>query len=76
MTEQELDEIMTFRWPQVVRTTMASSADKRTKGFVLGIAKYGKRRDWFPSPKQAALMRRILREQNDGTNDEFEVIER
>ncbi|MBT9385635.1 hypothetical protein KM176_17320 [Pseudooceanicola sp. CBS1P-1] len=78
MTEAELDEIMTLRWPVIVRRVLASENDAWLKGFVLSIARNGKRRSWHPSTKQEQIMRRLIAEQHSPTaiTDVFEVIER
>lgn len=61
MTDLELDEILTLRWPGVMRRVMG---DVRTEGFVRGfvrsIARHGKRQAWRPTPKQERLMRQML----------------
>lgn len=60
MTDQELDEILLHHWPRLVRRAMIDASDEWTKGFVLSIARHGKRPKWRPSPKQQAIMRRLL----------------
>lgn len=55
MTAATLDEIM-WSWPTVCRM----ARDEWTRGFALSIARQAKRRGWEPSPKQFALMRRIV----------------
>lgn len=62
MTDQELDEILTYRWPMVVRRVMADGSDEWAKGFVRSIARHGKRPSWRPSQKQAQIMRRLVTE--------------
>lgn len=63
MTSLELDEILTLRWPVVMRRVMG---DARTEGFVRGfarsIARHGKRPEWHPTPKQERIMRHMLDE--------------
>lgn len=63
MTDLELDEILTLRWPVVMRRVMG---DARTEGFVRGfarsIARHGKRPEWHPTPKQERIMRQMLAE--------------
>lgn len=76
MTEGELDEIMTFRWPQVVRRIMAEDCDDWLKGFVRSIARQGKRPTWRPSEKQQQIMRRLVAELGTAPEPEMEVIER
>lgn len=67
MSEAELDEILTVRWPALVRRAMIDG-DQWTRTFVLSIARQGKRRSWKPSRKQAEIMRRLLADlaQHDG----------
>jgi len=76
MTEQELDEILTFRWPAVVRRVMAEESDDWLKGFVRSIARHGKRKSWTPSHKQEALMRQLLAEQHQPRSPQLDLIER
>lgn len=63
MTTLELDEILTLRWPMVLRRVMG---DSRTEGFVRSfarsIARHGKRPEWRPTPKQERIMRQMLDE--------------
>lgn len=63
MTDLELDEILTLRWPVVMRRVMG---DARTDGFVRSfarsIARHGKRPAWHPTPKQERIMRQMLDE--------------
>lgn len=59
MTDRELDEIMIFFWPQVLRRAMAGT-DEWLKSFARSIARHGKRASWHPSPKQAYLMRKLV----------------
>ena len=76
MTGRELDEVMTFRWPMVMRRVMADGSDEWLKSFVQSIAKHGKRASWRPSPKQEQIMRRLLSELGTAPRDDFELIER
>lgn len=67
MTDLELDEILTLRWPGVVRRVMADlEASDFTKGFARSISKHGKRPDWHPTPKQERLMQTLLTEYGSG----------
>ena len=75
MTEQELDEILTLRWPAVVRQVMADDSDEWLKGFVRSIARQGKRKTWKPSKRQASIMRRLVAEQRAESACIGEVIE-
>ncbi len=76
MTDRELDEILTFHWPKVVRRIMADDSDDWIKGFVLSITRFGKRRTWHPSPKQEQIMRRLLSEVGTAPEPTMELIER
>ena len=75
MTELELDEILTLRWPRVVRQVMADDSDDWLKGFVRSIARQGKRKSWKPTPRQASIMRRLVAELQVGSACIGEVIE-
>lgn len=76
MTEQELDEMLTLRWPTVLRRVMDASSDDWLKGFVRSIARHGKRRSWRPSSKQEQIMRRLVSELVTDADPEMELIER
>ncbi|WP_127114041.1 hypothetical protein [Shimia sediminis] len=76
MTDRELDEILTFSWPLVLRRVMADGSDEWLKGFVRSIARHGKRPSWRPSVKQAQIMRQLVAELRSGSEPEFELIER
>ncbi|MEM1149841.1 MAG: hypothetical protein AAGI03_04690 [Pseudomonadota bacterium] len=75
MTESELEEVLTYRWPMVVRRAMAES-DRWTQGFVRSIARHAKRANWRPSPKQWQVMRRLVSDLGTGPEPEIELIER
>ena len=75
MTDLELDRILTFQWPTVVRVVTAGSSDAWSKGFVRSIAKQGKRPNWKPTPKQAAIMKRFVAELNQSSGEVFEPFE-
>jgi len=76
MTELELDDILTHRWPLIMRTVMAGT-DDWLKGFVRSIARHGKRASWRPSRKQEQIMRRLVSEMGTTpTHRDAEVIER
>ena len=76
MTDRELDEILTFRWPIVMLRVMADGSDEWLKGFVRSIAKHGKRAAWRPSAKQEQIMRRLVSELGTAPEQNFELIER
>lgn len=76
MTDCELDEVLTCRWPMVVRRVMAEGTDEWLKGFVRSIARHGKRAEWRPSGKQEQIMRRLLSELSIGPQPEIEMIEK
>lgn len=77
MTDLELDEILTLRWPVVMRRVMG---DARTEGFVRSfvrsIARHGKRPSWRPTPKQERIMRQMLMEYSGAPEPEIDLIER
>ena len=76
MTDCELDEILTLRWPTVMRRVMADGSDEWLKGFVRSIARHGKRAAWRPSTKQAHIMRQLVVDLVLPKNEEIELIER
>ncbi|MCE8006004.1 hypothetical protein [Aestuariivita sp.] len=76
MTDRELDEILTFRWPLVVRRVMADGTDEWLQGFVRSIARHGKRAAWRPTMKQEQIMRRLVSELGTGSEPDVELIER
>lgn len=77
MTDRELDELLTLRWPSVIRRVMG---DARTEGFVrsftLAIARHGKRAAWHPTAKQERIMRQILHDFTGPPEPELHLIER
>jgi hypothetical protein len=79
MTDRELDEVLTYHWPMVLRRTMAGGADDWIKGFVRSIARHGKRPGWRPTSRQAQIMRRLVAELGtvpDHDTQELVLIER
>ncbi|SFQ66647.1 hypothetical protein SAMN05421853_11778 [Roseivivax halotolerans] len=75
MTDAELDEIMVFHWPRVLRQVMADNSDEWLKGFVRSIARHGKRPTWRPTSKQQQIMRRLVSELSAVSHGNEEVIE-
>jgi hypothetical protein len=75
MTDQELDELLTHRWPGIVRRVMSDGSDEWIKGFVRSIARHAKRPTWRPSPKQEHIMRRLAAELATDPQGELELIE-
>ncbi|MBB94656.1 MAG: hypothetical protein CML68_08645 [Rhodobacteraceae bacterium] len=75
MTSQELDELLTFRWPMVMRRVMADGSDEWLKNFVRSIARQGKRPAWRPTQKQEQIMCRLVSELGTAPNTDPEVIE-
>ena len=75
MTDSELDEIMIYWWPGVLRRAMAGG-DEWVKSFTRSIARHGKRAAWHPSPKQAALMRKLVADLKAAAQPEPDLIER
>ncbi|SIT81862.1 hypothetical protein [Pontibaca methylaminivorans] len=76
MTGYELDEIMTVRWPLIMRRVMADGSDKWLMGFVRSIARHAKRPSWRPTPRQEQVMRRLVVEMSTMPGMGGEVIER
>jgi hypothetical protein len=70
-----VDELL-WSWPTVCK----SASNEWARCFALSIAKQSKRRNWTPTPKQHALMHRMVtslyaqRGDFDGTDD-FPLIE-
>lgn len=75
MTDRELDEILVFRWPVVMRHVLADGSDEWLCGFVRSIARHGKRPSWRPTTKQAQIMRRLVSELGTAREPMMEVIE-
>lgn len=76
MTDLELDEILTVRWPGILRQVMADGSDDWLKGFVRSIARHGKRRSWRPTHRQEQIMRRLVSEMGTAPSGDIDVIER
>ncbi len=76
MTDRELEEILTFRWPIVMRRVMADGADQWLQGFVRSVAKHGKRASWHPSEKQEQIIRRLVSELYNEPQSDGELIEK
>lgn len=77
MTEAELDEVLTFRWPLVVRRVMGDAGtDGFVRGFARSIAKHGKRQSWKPTPKQERIMRQLLDQFAGPAEPDIYLIER
>jgi len=76
VTDVELDEMLTVRWPMVIRRVLADGSDKWVKDFAKSIARHGKRRGWRPTGKQEAIMRRLVAELGTAPEGDMEVIER
>lgn len=76
MTDMELDEILTLRWPGVVRRVMADlDAGDFAKGFARSIAQQGRRQSWQPSQKQERIMRQLLDQYSGTAEREPDLIE-
>ena len=76
MTARELDVMLTFHWPIVMRRVMADGSDPWLAQFVKSIAQHGKRPSWRPSAKQERIMRRLVSELGTAPEPEVELIER
>ena len=74
MTDRELDEILIYWWPKVLRRAM-TGADDWAKSFCRSIARHGKRAAWRPSAKQAFLMRRFVSEVREAPKPDLNLIE-
>lgn len=74
MTDRELDEILIFWWPKVLRTAMTGT-DDWLKSFARSIARNGKRASWRPSEKQAGIMRRLVADMGAPAEPELTLIE-
>lgn len=55
MTESDLERLL-YHWPTVVHRT----TDVRRRQFALSIRKRARSKDWWPSQKQARVMRRMV----------------
>ena len=75
MTDAQLDELLTFRWPVVMRRVMAECSEEFPRNFVRSIARHGKRAGWRPSIKQERIMRQMLADWS-GPDDNMDLIER
>lgn len=75
MTDLELDEMLTFHWPMVLRRVMAES-DQWAQSFAKSIARNAKRANWSPSAKQESIMRRLVSEIGHQVEEDLELIER
>ena len=72
----ELDQILTFVWPKVVRWSHRQDNDF-VRSFAMSIARHSKRPDWEPSPKQWAIMQNLIHDyRSDHTQPDMDVIER
>lgn len=69
-----VDELL-WSWPTVCKAARTDWA----RSFALSIAKHSKRRGWRPSPKQYALMTRMVaevyRRRGEFDGDDFPLIE-
>ena len=75
MTDYELDEILTVRWPIIMRRVMGDNSDEWLKGFVKSIAMHAKRPSWRPSDKQERIMRQLVAELASAPAKDCELIE-
>ena len=72
----ELDQILTFVWPKVVRWSHRQDNDF-VRGFAMSIARQSKRPDWEPSPKQWATMQALIDDDRaEHSQPDMDVIER
>ncbi len=75
MNDRELDEMLTFHWPMVLRRVMGDG-DEWAQSFAKSIARNAKRANWSPSAKQESIMRRLVSEIGHQAEEDFELIER
>lgn len=69
--EPQIDHLL-FRWGRVV-----AGAQGWARGFALSIQRDRKKPGWTPTPKQLAVMQRMVAElPMTGTDDEPDLIER
>lgn len=69
--DPEIDRLL-FRWGEVIR-----GAEGWARGFALSIQRARQKHGWTPSPKQLALMRRMVSElPKAGAGAELILIER
>lgn len=68
--DAEVDELL-FRWGRVI-----AAAKGWTRGFALSIQRDRKKPGWNPSPKQLAVMQRLVAELPQELPDDVELIER
>ena len=57
MTRRTLDHLL-YRWPDVYRT----ATDPWAKGFAGSVLRQARRPDWRPTPRQEAVMQRMVSE--------------
>lgn len=72
-----LEEVLTH-WPTVMQAAK-NSPNPWVHGFVADIAKRRRWRNWKPTPKQLAIMQRLVTDlfrEAGADADDFEVIER
>lgn len=67
---RSVDELL-FAWPAVCRL----AEDEWAKGFAASIAKQSRRKTWKPSPKQHAMMARMVSELYQHRGGDFDLID-
>ncbi|MFV0411251.1 MAG: hypothetical protein ACK5LJ_16585 [Paracoccus sp. (in: a-proteobacteria)] len=68
--EPEVDRLL-FSWGRVI-----GQAQGWARGFALSIQRDRKKPGWMPSPKQMAVMQRLVAELPQALPEDFDLIER
>lgn len=68
-TWQERDDLL-WSWPSLCKAVK----EEGVKGCALSLTKHSKRRNWAPTPKQYALMNRLVADLYESRGD-FDLIE-
>ena len=63
-------DVLLFSWGRVMANTTGW-----TRGFALSIQKARRKPDWHPTPKQHAMMRRLVADLSAGAGDDIDLIE-
>ena len=75
MHPRSIEEVLSH-WPAVMKAAK-TKPDLWVQGFVADVAKRRRWRNWHPTPKQFAIMQRLVAEIfREADEDDFEVIER
>ena len=75
MRPRSLEEVLSH-WPAVTKAAK-NKPNPWVQSFVADVAKRRRWRNWHPTPKQLAIMQRLVAELfQEADEDDFEVIER